>query len=79
MAFSVMVLLAFLRGFRWWWMAFLLHAVVDFVAVAALTVMTKSFGSSTAMLATEAIVGVMGAAAIFFVAYSRRVGLNAAP
>jgi uncharacterized membrane protein YhfC len=73
MAFSVMVLFAFLRGFRWWWIAFLAHAVVDFAAVGTLQLATKTWGSSIALFATEGLVGVMGAAALCFVIYARRM------
>ena len=40
---SVMVLNAFRRGPRWWWLALLTHTLVDFTSVAALKVGTISW------------------------------------
>jgi uncharacterized membrane protein YhfC len=57
-ALAVMVLQAFPRGRRWLWYAVAAHTVVDFTTVAVLTLVTKAWERTAAMLMVEALVTV---------------------
>jgi uncharacterized membrane protein YhfC len=64
---SVMVLQAFVRGFRWWWLALAAHTVVDFTAVGLLQLAAPALGHSKAVFAVEVMVTLYAVAAILFV------------
>lgn len=57
-ALAVLVLQAFLRGRCWWWYALAAHTAVDFTTVAVLSVVTKAWGQTAAMLVVEGLVTV---------------------
>jgi len=69
---SVMVLQAFLRGPRWWWYALAAHTIVDFTTVGLLHIVEKNWQRTAGMLATEALVGVYGLLALWFIAAMRQ-------
>lgn len=70
---SVMVLNAFRRGPRWWWLALAAHTLVDFTSVAALKVAVKYIGSTWAAIATEGLVTVYALIALAFLRSQREV------
>ncbi len=71
LAFSILVLFSVVRRFRWWWLALLAHATVDFVAVATLHVTSRAWGQTTGMVITEFVVTAMAIAAAWFVLVTR--------
>ncbi|MFZ1934486.1 MAG: YhfC family glutamic-type intramembrane protease [Thermoguttaceae bacterium] len=68
---SVMVLNAFRRGPRWWWLALLTHTLVDFTSVAALKVGANYLGPLRAGIATEGLVTVYAVIALGFLRSQR--------
>jgi uncharacterized membrane protein YhfC len=67
MGLSVMVLQAFLRGFRWWWWALAAHTVVDFTAVGLMRLAGPHWGPIPATIAVEVLVTLYAVAAILLV------------
>jgi uncharacterized membrane protein YhfC len=66
-ALSVMVLQALRRGAQWWWYALAAHTVVDFTTVGLLRQGTTVLGSTPAMIATEGLVAVYAALAVWLI------------
>jgi uncharacterized membrane protein YhfC len=64
---SVMVLQAFLRGARWWWLALGAHTLVDFTAVGLLQLAVPAWGQTAAIFAVEVMCTLYAATAILFV------------
>jgi uncharacterized membrane protein YhfC len=63
---TVMVLQAF-RRFVWWWLALAAHTLVDFTSVAAIKLLTPPLGAPVAMIATELLVTLYAALAIWLI------------
>lgn len=66
-AFSVLVLQSFHRGFRWWWYAVAAHTVVNFATVSLLRIVTNRWGTLLGMMASEALVFLFALAALLIV------------
>lgn len=71
-ALSVLVLQAFLRGARWWWLALLVHTAVDFTSVGLLKLTAQPWGQPVAMLATEGLVTLYAVLALGYVRHARQ-------
>jgi uncharacterized membrane protein YhfC len=84
-AFTVMVLLSFTKGARWWWYALAAHTFVDFTAVACLRLFSTSWknqpwSGSMALVVTEILVAVFAIVSLWFiVAVYKAEQLDASP
>jgi uncharacterized membrane protein YhfC len=76
---SVMVLQAFVRGFRWWWLALGAHTLVDFTAICLLQLAAPAWGQTAAVFAVEVMVTLYAVAAILFVRAMRPAAMAPPP
>jgi uncharacterized membrane protein YhfC len=75
---SVLVLQAFLRGRRWWWVAPGPHTLVDFTTVGTLRLASGQRGRRPAILLTEGLVAVYALLALWIIVSLRpRAGQDA--
>jgi uncharacterized membrane protein YhfC len=70
-AFTVLVLQAFLRGRRWWWYALAAHTLVDFTTVGLLRLAGSAWGQRPGLLLTEGLVAFYAALAVWLIAALR--------
>lgn len=64
---SVMVLLSFTKGFRFWWYALATHTLVDFVPTLILRYVPKALPGNMALVLTEIVISIFAIASYLFI------------